>query len=146
MTKIFALAAAVLVMFVRPLSGVAEPAETAWKVFAEHRDFPVENADEVISRACEELKGVYGSDFDADAIVKNKHYIHSVRSETYKTDLLVVMFEDRSVDEPNCYYEVVFELPAMDQIGIGGVWLDESIEQHLVTILDEIFVYGEEYD
>ncbi|MDR3280372.1 MAG: hypothetical protein LBT23_07655 [Synergistaceae bacterium] len=124
------------------LSVAALAAETPWMSVAERRDFPISDQDSVLSRAYEELKDVYGGELDIESLKKNKHYIHAVRSEKYKTDVIVVMIEDRSVREPDCYYEVIFELPGMNQVAVGGAWLNVPIDEYLGSVLSDLYEEG----
>jgi len=118
---------------------VSSAAEAPWRSVAERRDFPVTDPVSVLEQACEELKGVYGAGLDISELVKSKHYIHSIRSEKHKVDVLFVMIEDHSVEEPDCYYEIVFELPEMTQVAVGGMWLDIPVEEYLNTYVDALY-------
>ncbi|MDR1965306.1 MAG: hypothetical protein LBQ36_01230 [Synergistaceae bacterium] len=111
----------------------------AWRSVTERRDFPIADEASVLDRACEELRSVYGADLDAEALKKNKSYINSVRSEKYKAEIITVMIEDRSAGEPDCYYEVVFEMPDMTQIGVGGLWLSDPLTERLDSLMVELY-------
>ena len=114
----------------------------AWQPIRERLDFKVDDKNAIIESAFDELRDVYGSDLNVDELKKGKSYVHSIRSDEYRKDILVVMIEDREQQEPDCYYEVVFTIPEMSSVSVGGIWLDEPIADYLAGIPAE--VYGED--
>ena len=114
----------------------------AWQSIRERQDFKFDDKAAIINSALEELRGVYGSDLDVEELNKGKSYVHSIRSAEFNKDLIVVMIEDREQQEPDCYYAVVFNVPEMTGVSVGGIWLDIPIADYLAGIPAE--VYGED--
>jgi hypothetical protein len=125
------------------LAAVSAASGASWKEVKERRDFKVDDPSSVLESAYAELKGVYGPDLDIDALKKNKSYVHAIRSEEYRADILVVMIEDRAAGEDDCYYEVTFQLPDMNYLSVGGVWLDASVDEYLDSVAAEVFSAAE---
>jgi len=105
-------------------------------------DFKVDDKAAIVESAFDELRDVYGTDLDVEKLEKGKSYVHSIRSDEFKKDILVVMIEDREQEDADCYYEVIFELPGMSSVSVGGIWLDTPIADFLSGI--PAAVYGEE--
>lgn len=116
--------------------------DVAWQPIKERLDFKVDNKAAIIEIAFDELRGVYGSDLNIDELKKGKSYVHSIRSDEFKKDILVVMIEDHEQREADSYYEVIFVLPDMSGVSIRGIWLDAPIADYLGGIPAE--VYGED--
>ena len=123
----------------------AGAAEAPWQPIKEKRDFKVDDKAAVLESAYAELRGVYGSDLDIEGLKAAKSYVHSIHSDKYKADMLVVMIEDRSEEEQDCYYEVVFGLPDMSDLSVGGIWLDVPIAEHLDGLPDAVYAEPEVY-
>jgi hypothetical protein len=117
------------------LFSVSMASDAEWRRFDERRDFKIDDTEAVMESAYEELRSVYGDEIDTDGFRKNKYYIHSLRSEEYKADVIVVMIEDRTAGEPDCYYEVIFEMPGMHDLSVGGVWLDAPAADYLNSVI-----------
>ena len=131
------------VILVLGLSAVSMAGDAQWMRLDERRDFKIGSAPDVMESAYEELRNVYGDDFDTEAFRKNRYYIHSLHSDEYKTDVIVVMIEDRSAGEPDCYYEVVFEMPGMNDLSVGGLWLDVPAADYLNTVIPSHYAVEE---
>ena len=116
--------------------------DAAWQPIKERADFKVDDKTAIIESALGELRGVYGSDLNTDELKKGKSYVHSIRSDEFKKDILVVMIEDHEQQEPDSYYEVIFTLPDMSSVSVGGIWLDTPIADYLEGIPSK--VYGED--
>ncbi|MDR2779638.1 MAG: hypothetical protein LBB28_00770, partial [Synergistaceae bacterium] len=91
------------VIFVLGLAAVSLAGDAQWTRLDERRDFKIGSAKDVMESAYEELRNVYGDEFDTESFRKNKYYIHSLHSDEYKADVIVVMIEDRSAGERDCY-------------------------------------------
>jgi len=121
----------------------ASASDAAWQPIRERLDFKVDDKTAVIESAFDELRDVYGSDLDIEELKKGKSYVHSIRSDEFNKDIIVVMIEDREEQDPDCYYEIVFTLPDMNSVSVGGIWLDDTpIADYLAGI--PAAVYGEE--
>ena len=116
--------------------------DAAWQPIKERLDFKVDDKTTIIESAFDELRSVYGSDLNIDELKKGKSYVHSIRSNEFKKDILVVMIEDHEQQEPDCYYEVILALPDMSSVSVGGIWLDAPIADYLAGIPAK--VYGED--
>jgi hypothetical protein len=132
------------VIFILISSLVSAAGDAGWMRLDERRDFKIDSAEDVMESAYEELRNVYGDDIDTESFRKNRYYIHSLHSDKYKADVIVVMIEDRSAGEPDCYYEVVFEMPVMNDLSVGGLWLDMPAADYLDTVISSH--YGTEDD
>jgi hypothetical protein len=115
--------------------------DAAWQPVKERQDFKIDDKEAILESAFDELRDVYGSDLDIDELKKGKSYVHSIHSEKFNKDIIVVMIEDREQQEADCYYEVVLAMPDMDSVSVGGIWLDAPIADYLDGIPAE--VYGE---
>jgi hypothetical protein len=127
------------VIFVLGLFTVSMASDAQWMGIDERRDFKIGDAEDIMESAYEELRNVYGDELDTESFRKNRHYIHSLRSEEYKADVIVVMIEDRSAGEPDCYYAVVFEMPGMNDLSVGGLWLDMPAAEYLDTVIPSYY-------
>ena len=116
--------------------------DATWQPMKERADFKVDDKTAVIESAFDELRDVYGSDLNIDGLKKNKSYVHAIHSDEFKKDILVVMIEDREQQEADSYYEIIFALPDMSSVSVGGIWLDTPIADYLGSIPSE--VYGED--
>ena len=123
------------VILVLGLAAASTAGDAQWMRIDERRDFKIGSASDVMESAYEELRNVYGDDFDTESFRENRSYIHSLHSDEYKTDVIVVMIEDRSAGEPDCYYEIVFEMPGMNDLSVGGLWLDVPAADYLNTVI-----------
>lgn len=123
------------VILVLSLAAVSTAGDAQWMRLDERRDFKIDSPDDVMESAYEELRSVYGDDIDTESFRKNRYYIHSLHSDEYKADVIVVMIEDRSAGDPDCYYEVVFEMPGMNDLSVGGLWLDMPAADYLNTVI-----------
>jgi hypothetical protein len=113
--------------------------DDSWQPIKERRDFKIDDPEAILESAYAELRDVYGPDLDLDALKKNKSYVHSIRSEEYRADVVLVMIEDPTAGDPDCYYEVTFQMPDMNDLSVGGVWLDTPIGEYLDSIPAEMF-------
>jgi hypothetical protein len=114
-------------------------AEPEWRPMKERADFRLDDREEVIQKAYEEIEDVYGDEADIENIKKSKCYIHTIRSAKYNAEIILVMIEDRTLEDPDCYYEVIFELPAMTQVEVGGIWLDSSLDEYVEKVFDTLY-------
>jgi hypothetical protein len=134
---------ALSIIFVLGLSAASIASDAEWMKVDERRDFKIDDTSGVMESAYEELRNVYGDELDTESFRKNKYYIHSLHSEEYKKDVIVVMIEDRSAGDPDCYYEVVFEMPAMNDLSVGGRWLDVPVADYLNTVIPSYYAAEE---
>ena len=141
MRKITSFIILFLAMFVCVCTS-ARVSDAAWQAVKERQDFKVDDKTAILERALDELHGVYGSDLDTEELEKGKSYVHCIRSDEFKKDIIVVMIEDREQDDPDSYYRVVFTLPDMSSVSVGGIWLDTPIADYLAGKPAE--VYGED--
>ena len=116
--------------------------DAVWQPIKDRLDFKVNDKTAVLESAFDELRDVYGSGLNIDELKKGKSYVHSIRSDEFKKDILVVMIEDREQQETDSYYEVIFALPDMNSVSVGGIWLDTPIADYLGGIPAK--VYGED--
>ena len=114
-------------------------AADSWKEIGEFADFKIDDRNAVLERAYEEIANVYGQGIDIDSLRHARSYVNAVRSEKYKTDIAVVLIEDRAAGEANCYYEVAFEVPALDCVTVGSVWIDGTLDEYLDSLLYSIY-------
>jgi hypothetical protein len=120
-------------------------AADSWKELSERGDFKIADRDAVMERAYEEIANVYGTEVDIDSLKKAKSYVSAVHSEEYKADVAVTLIEDRGAEEADCYYEVALEVPTLDCLAVGSVWIDDTLDGYLDDLIETI--YGEyEYD
>ena len=124
------------------LCPVLGPAEAAWRPVRERQDFKVDDRAAVLESAFEELREIYGSDLDIEELKKGKAYVHSIRSEEFGKDIILVMIEDRAQQDEDIYYRVIFALPDMNVVQSGGIWLGTPLEDYLRAVPAEI--YGED--
>ena len=134
----FALAVIFLLCFV----SAAAASEASWRPIQERRDFKIEDSAAMLDAAYEELKNVYGLDLSVETLKKASSYVHALRGKEFHSDVIVVMIQDLSVGEPNCYYEVVFGLPDMEDLSIGGVWLGGSTDDYLRELPGRLYEQG----
>ena len=71
----------------------------SWQPVKERLDFKIDDKAAIIESAFDELRDVYGPDLDTDELKKGKSYVHSIRSDEFKKDILVVMIEDHDQQE-----------------------------------------------
>jgi hypothetical protein len=114
-------------------------AADSWKEIRERGDFKIDDRNAVLERAYEEIMNVYGQDFDIDSLKKAKSYVNAIHSEKYKADVAAVLIEDRDAGEADCYYEIAFELPALDCMTVGSVWIDGTLDEYLDSLLYTIY-------
>ena len=114
-------------------------AADSWKEIRERADFKIEGREAVLERAYEEITNIYGVGINIDSIKKSKSYVNAVRSEKYKADVAAVLIEDRDAGEPDCYYEIAFEVPALDCLTVGSVWIDGTLDEYLDSLLYAIY-------
>jgi hypothetical protein len=114
-------------------------AADSWKEIRERADFKIDDRNAVLARAYEEIANVYGADIDIDSLKKAKSYVNAVRSEKYKADVAAVLIEDRAAGEADCYYEIAFEVPALDCMTVGSVWMDGTLDEYLESLLYSIY-------
>jgi hypothetical protein len=126
---------AVLVCVYAALCAAAD----SWKEIRERGDFKIDDREAVLERAYEEIANLYGTETDIDSLKKAKSYVNAVRSEKYKTDIAAVLIEDRDAGEADCYYEIAFEVPALDCMTIGSVWIDGTLDEYLDSLLYSIY-------
>jgi hypothetical protein len=126
---------AICVILILALSSASAAGDVQWMRVNERRDFKVGNTEDLMENAYEELRNVYGDEIDTESFRKNRYYIHSLHSDEYKEDVIVVMIEDRLAGEPDCYYEIVFEMPGMNDLSVGGLWLDVPVSDYLNTVI-----------
>ncbi|MDR1510997.1 MAG: hypothetical protein LBS53_15345 [Synergistaceae bacterium] len=130
---------AICVILVLALYSASAASDVQWMRVDERRDFKVGNTEDVMENAYEELRNVYGDEMDTESFRKNRYYIHSLRSDEYKEDVIVVMIEDRSAGDPDCYYEIIFEMPDMNDLSVGGLWLDMPVSDYLNTVIPSYY-------
>ncbi|MDR0764091.1 MAG: hypothetical protein LBE65_00655 [Synergistaceae bacterium] len=126
------------VILVCVFAGPCAAADT-WKEIGERADFGIADRNAVLERAYEEITNVYGRDFDIGSLRKAKSYVNAVRSEKYKADVAAVLIEDRGAGENDCYYEIAFEVPALDCMTVGSVWMDGTLDEYLDSLLYSIY-------
>lgn len=133
---------ALAVMFLLYFVSAAAASDASWRPIQERRDFKIEDSAAVLESAYEELQNVYGLELDVAALQKASSYIHALSGKEFQSDVIVVMIQDLSVGEPNCYYEVIFGLPDMEDLSIGGVWFDGSSEDYLRELPGRLYDQG----
>jgi hypothetical protein len=114
-------------------------AADAWKEIGEYSDFKIDDREAVLERAYAEITSVYGQEFDIGSLKKAKSYVNAVRSEKYKADVIAVLIEDRDAGEADCYYEIAFEVPALDCMTVGSAWIDGTLDEYLDSLLYSIY-------
>jgi hypothetical protein len=110
-----------------------------WKEIRERGDFKIDDRNALLARAYEEIANVYGTEINIDSLKKAKSYVNAVRSEKYKTDVAAVLIEDRAAGESDCYYEIAFEVPTLDCMTVGSVWMDGTLDEYLDSLLYSIY-------
>jgi hypothetical protein len=110
----------------------------SWKEIRERGDFRIDDRQAVLERAYEEVANVYGTEI-IGSLKKARTYVNAVRSEKYKADVAAVLIEDRDAGEADCYYEIAFELPALDCVTVGSVWIDGTLDEYLDALLNSIY-------
>lgn len=121
------------------VSAASCAAADSWKEIRERADFKIDDREAVLQRACEEITNIYGVEIDIDSLKKAKSYVNAVRSEKYKADVAAVLIEDRGAGEADCYYEIAFEVPALDCMTVGSVWIDGTLDEYLDSLLYSIY-------
>ncbi|MDR0654646.1 MAG: hypothetical protein LBG12_15260 [Synergistaceae bacterium] len=114
-------------------------AADSWKEIQERGDFRIDDRNAVLERAYEEITNIYGQEFDIESLKNAKSYVNAVHSEKYNADVAAVLIEDRDAGEADCYYEIAFELPALDCMIVGSVWIDGTLDEYLDSLLYSIY-------
>jgi hypothetical protein len=132
--KIFILSAILVCVYAASCA-----AADSWKEIGERGDFKIADRDAVLERAYEEISNIYGQGIDIGSLKKAKSYVNAVRSERYKADVAAVLIEDHDAGEADCYYEIAFEVPALDCVTVGSVWIDGTLDEYLDSLLYSIY-------
>jgi hypothetical protein len=114
-------------------------AADSWKELRERDDFRIADREAVLERAYEELTNIYGAEIGIESLKKAKSYVNAVHSEKYKADVAAVLIEDRDAGEADCYYEIAFEVPALDCMTVGSVWIDGTLDEYIDSLLYSIY-------